>query len=205
MYFDIGANIGKWSLENINNCNKIISVEAVTETFNHLLSNCNNYNNIECLNYAVCNNNGNDIIFYKCSCDTLSTMNKSWLADPSSRFYNSTYSEIICKTITIDKLIENYGMPELIKIDVEGGEYNCIQSLTKKVPILCFEWASETNNITFDCLDYLNSLGFEHFFIQIEDTYSFRPNPDSYTNINQIKNSLLKMKPKIDWGMIWSK
>lgn len=24
MYFDIGANIGKWSLANLNNCEKII-------------------------------------------------------------------------------------------------------------------------------------------------------------------------------------
>jgi FkbM family methyltransferase len=42
MYFDIGANIGKWSLSNLNNCDKIISNEASPTTFQRLLSNINN-------------------------------------------------------------------------------------------------------------------------------------------------------------------
>ena len=50
-------------------------------------------------------------------------------------------------TITIDKLIQEYGTPELIKIDVEGGEFECLSSLTQKVNNICFEWASETNDI----------------------------------------------------------
>ena len=117
MFFDIGANIGRWSLDNLKNSNNIITIEAVPETYNKLLSNCTNFKEIKCLNYAVCNNNGNDIIFYNCSSDTLSTLNKEWLTDPKSRFYNSQFNTIICKTITIDKLIEIYGKPELITIE----------------------------------------------------------------------------------------
>ena len=30
MYFDIGANIGLWALENINRCDKIISIDIET-------------------------------------------------------------------------------------------------------------------------------------------------------------------------------
>ena len=40
MYFDIGANIGNWSLANINQCDKIISVEASPITFKRLENNC---------------------------------------------------------------------------------------------------------------------------------------------------------------------
>lgn len=125
MYFDIGANIGLWSLYNIQSTNKIISIEASPITYNKLKTNTNR-DNIECLNYAVCNNNGNDIKFYYCEGGTLSTLNKDWLTHEKSRFYGKKYNEIICKTITIDRLIEIYGKPDLIKIDVEGGEYECI-------------------------------------------------------------------------------
>ena len=135
MYFDIGANIGRWSLANINSTNKIISVEAIPSTFNKLKENTIN-NNIECLNYAVCNNNGNDITFYSCNAHTLSTLNKEWLTSKTSRFYGFKYTEIICPTITIDNLIKIYGKPDLIKIDVEGGEYECILSLTQKIDML---------------------------------------------------------------------
>ena len=52
--FDIGANIGNWSLANVNNYNKIISVEASEKTFKNLLKNVNECVKIIPLNYAVC-------------------------------------------------------------------------------------------------------------------------------------------------------
>jgi FkbM family methyltransferase len=204
MYFDIGSNIGKWSLANITNCNKIISIEASPIIFQRLVNNCKN-DRIILLNYAVCNNNCNDITFYQADCDVLSTINKEWLTGETSRFYNSHYTEITCKTITIDKLIEQYGLPDLIKIDVEGGEYECIRSLTKKNKLLCFEWASETNTITFNCIDYLYKLGYTQYHIQMGDDYLFRPKEDDFYDINTIKTKLSNTISKKDWGMIWCK
>jgi FkbM family methyltransferase len=204
MFFDIGANIGNWSLSNINICEKIITVEASPTTFNKLLLNIGNNSKITCLNYAVCNSDNEYITFYDSNADTLSTINNDWLDSENSRFYNQyKYQEIKCKTIKLDKLIDIYGVPELIKIDVEGGEFECITSLTKKVNNLCFEWASETNNITFKCLDYLEKLGYTNFAIQFEDNYTYRP--QIYKDKNVIKEYLNKTTPKIEWGMIWVK
>lgn len=204
MFFDIGANVGNWSLSNINNCDKIVSVEASPNTFNRLISNVLNNNKIMPLNYAVCNSNEEFIEFYNCSADTLSTINRDWLDSEKSRFYKQfAYNTIKCKTISIDKLIEIYGTPELIKIDVEGGELECLLSLTKKVNNICFEWASETNNITFKCLDYLESIGYNEFSIQNQDDYTYRP--QLYSDINIIKEYLSKTTPKNEWGMIWAK
>lgn len=204
MYFDIGANIGKWSLANIHNCNKIIAIEASPSTYITLLNTVTHHTNkILCINNAVCNSEKEYVDFYECECNTISTLNKEWLTSKESRFYNSKYNIIKCKTVTLDKLIEKYGIPELIKIDVEGGEFESISSLTKKVNSLCFEWASETNNITFQCIDYLHNLGYTDFSIQYEDNYLYRPS--IYTDITTIKNELINTKPKHDWGMIWVK
>lgn len=202
MYFDIGSNVGNWSLSNIHQCDKIISLEASPITFRRLLDNCKN-DNIILLNYAVCNNNGDDITFYQADVDTISTINKDWLTSETSRFYNHSYTEIVCKTITIDKLIEQYGMPDLIKIDVEGGEYECITSLTSKANLICFEWASEINDITLKCLDYLFELGYTQYYIQNMDDYLFRPKDEDFYDINTIKSKLSTTVPKHDWGMIW--
>jgi len=204
MFFDIGANIGKWSLANIDQCDKIIVVEASPTTFHRLEDNTKNQEKLTCLNYAVCNSNEEYITFYNSSADTLSTINKDWLDSERSRFCKQfTYNEIKCKTITLDSLINQYGIPELIKIDVEGGEFECISSLSQKVNQLCFEWASETNDITFKCLDYLIDLGYTEFAIQYEDNYTYRP--QLYENVNIIKDFLQKTTPKQEWGMIWSK
>lgn len=204
MYFDIGSNIGRWALENIKTCEKIISIEASPTTFVNLVNNCKN-DKIILLNYAVCNNNCNDVTFYNANTDTLSTLNKEWLTSKESRFFNQKFNEIKVKSITIDKLIEIYGVPTLIKIDVEGAEYECITSLTQKVDTICFEWASELNNVSLKCIDYLSSLGFTKFYIQNCDYYTFRPNDNQYYDIDTVKNNLMKTRPKIDWGMIWCK
>lgn len=106
----------------------------------------------------------------------------------------------------LDDLIKTYGLPDLIKIDVEGGEYDCVSSLTQKTSCLCFEWASETNDITFKCLDYLQKLGYVYFFMQNnEDEYVFRPKETDYYDITIVKDLLQKSTPKKDWGMIWCK
>lgn len=204
MYFDIGSNIGKWALSNIEGCDKIISIEASPITFKKLVDQCK-HDRIILLNYAVCNNDGNDITFYQAECDVLSTINKDWLTSDTSRFNNYKYTEITCKTITIDNLIKHFGLPDLIKIDVEGGEYECICSLTQKVKLLCFEWASETNTITYNCIDYLHNLGYTQYYIQNEDNYVFRPNDNDFYDINTTKRYLSMTVPKHDWGMIWCK
>ena len=204
MFFDIGANVGNWAKANMHKCEKIIAVEASPITFNKLVDNCKD-TDIILLNYAVCNNNGEYITFYHADCDVLSTLNKDWLTSESSRFNNQNYTEITCKTITIDSLIKTYGLPELIKIDVEGGEYECITSLTQKVKMLCFEWASELNDVTFKCIDYLYSLGFRKFYMQNGDDYRFMPSNSNYYDISLIKTNLLNTTEKIDWGMIWCK
>jgi FkbM family methyltransferase len=205
--FDIGANIGCWSLANIDNYDKIIAIEASSITFNDLLNNSNN--KIIPLNYAVCNNNCENINFYHCYSDhVLSTINKNFYDDPNSRFHDKRFYNFttICKSITIDKLIEIYGMPDLIKIDVESGEYDCISSLNTKNNLLCFEWSSEFSDISFKCIDHLEKLGYTKFYIQDKDDYKFIPSDNDFKySIITTKILLLNKIHKIDWGMLWCK
>jgi FkbM family methyltransferase len=202
MFFDIGAFEGVWSIENLPFIDKIIAVEANPDTFPKLQENTNFTNKIITENYAVCDSKDEYIDFYKCS--VLSTINIDWLTNEKSRFNNYGYEKITCKTITLDKLIEKYGIPSLIKIDVEGGELSCVRSLTQKVDNLCFEWAVEFNDITVDTIKYLMTLGFTNFFLQKDDTFTFRPNNDNYVDFQTIFMQLDNCD-KGDWGMIWCK
>jgi len=198
--FDIGANKGAWALANKDRYSTIVAVEPIEKTFSILTEKCKD-SKFVCLKYAVCDCSGESVTFFDCEADTLSTLHKEWLTDPSSRFCGVKYKEIQCKTITLDALITRYGMPDLIKIDVEGGEFDCIRSLTKKVPLICFEWASETRHITEQCIDYLHSIGFLEFHVQMEDQYTYTPT--SYTTLDAVKEELYTMIPKKDWGMVW--
>jgi FkbM family methyltransferase len=203
MYFDIGANVGNWTAANIGLANKIVAVEAIPETYVALKAGCGDM--VIPLNYAVCNNGGEDIVFYKTNINTLSTLNRDWLDSPESRFFGQPYTEIVCPTITLDALIDTYGEPDLIKIDVEGGEFDCVSSLTRKVAHLCFEWAAETNNVSVQCLDHLVGLNFTQFYLQFRDDYTFRPNSNEYVGVETIKLQLAAAVKRVDWGMVWCK
>lgn len=202
MIFDIGAFEGVWTIQNLPSADKIIAVEANPDTFKKLEENTNFSDKIITVNCAVCDSENEYIDFYKCS--VLSTTNIDWLTNEKSRFYNHGYVKTSCKTITLDKLIEIYGKPSLIKIDVECGELSCLRSLTQKVDNLCFEWAIEFNEITVGSIQYLMTLGFTKFFLQKEDNYTFRPNDEDYVE-PQIIFTQLDNCIKYDWGMIWCK
>ena len=70
---------------------------------------------------------------------------------------------------TLDKLIEEYGNPVFIKIDVEGFEFEVLKGLSKPVKMLSFEYTvPEQTNIAIECIKKLRSID-----SQIECNYSF--------------------------------
>ena len=131
------------------------------------------------------------------------------------------YIERPSQTITIDRLIEIYGVPDLIKIDVEGYESNVIKGLTKRNKKLCFEWNEEMSEELFLCLKLLENLGYEKFgvlgYFEEGDIYeyltydsagdTFLREPQYYL-IEEIKSDLLRSINKyrrVNWGMVWAK
>lgn len=208
MIFDIGANVGRWALANLAAADArdgIVCVEPDPDTHTALCRALSGHPTVRCINAAVCDNGGEPVTFYKCEDDCcLSTLNVDWLASEASRFHGRPHRAITCPSVTLDALIDRFGLPELVKIDVEGAEDRVLASLSREVPLLCFEWASELNSATFTCLDRLTALGFARFHVQYTDgPYDFRPTsfPCSAADVRAL---LAKTTPKREWGMIWA-
>jgi FkbM family methyltransferase len=60
---------------------------------------------------------------------------------------------------TLDSLIGEHGLPDFIKIDVEGFESEVLAGLTTPVPALCFEWTPELPENALSCIERLSDLG----------------------------------------------
>jgi len=61
--------------------------------------------------------------------------------------------------ITLDKLIDQYGIPKFIKIDVEGFEPEVLRGLTKRVPYLSFEYqVPELKDNLIACMNLISAI-----------------------------------------------
>jgi len=69
------------------------------------------------------------------------------------------------QTITLDTLIHEFGIPDFIKIDVEGHELSVIKGLSKAVKMITFEAnLSDAIDNTIECIDLIYSLSSKYSF-----------------------------------------
>jgi FkbM family methyltransferase len=60
---------------------------------------------------------------------------------------------------TLDGLIERFGMPAFVKIDVEGAEPEALAGLSHRVPVLSFEYLPKALDLVSACTRRLLELG----------------------------------------------
>jgi FkbM family methyltransferase len=197
--FDIGCNVGRYTKALLDDgFTKVIAVDPNPFLF------INNTDDRVIRVTQACSKESSVIPFYFSNADTISTASKNWTIN--SRFFNQyVWQETQVKSTTIDNLVKTYGIPDHIKIDVEGYEEEVLKGMTKKYSSeICFEWAEEEYDSSLRCVDYLYNLGYTEFGFILTDSYL--KNPEHYYSIENFKN-IFKFNPdrKEQWGMIWSK
>ncbi len=81
--------------------------------------------------------------FYVSDASTISTFSSDWMkaTTETKRFEGYTWSDVReVELTTLDCLIDQYGLPDFIKIDVEGFELEVISGLSRPVAMLSFEY-----------------------------------------------------------------
>lgn len=135
LVFDIGANVGQrtgWFLE--LGC-RVVAVEPQPEqlafcdaTATKVLA-------------AVGAENGRQRFYVCTSSSYLSTLELEYVEQVHAQpgIAGNVYSPSECDVVTMDTLIERYGVPAFAKIDVEGGEVGVLAGLSQPLRALSFE------------------------------------------------------------------
>ena len=92
---------------------------------------------------------------------TVSTTSAAWKEKVarSPSFSRVTWDETVSTaTMTLDQLLDRYGVPDLCKIDVEGSELTVLQGLTRPLPLLSLEYIPALSADAVACLERLESL-----------------------------------------------
>lgn len=170
LIFDVGYNHGQFTQEcfRLYPKTQVVAVEA-----NPQLCGVTNTDNFVLINRVVSDVNDSELDFYvEHQADGISTASKNFMDNSrfskGSKYITGTtfhkWSEPIkVPSITLDALIEHYGVPDLIKVDVEGYEYTVLKGLTKKAKDICFEWHEEFYDDVVKIVDHLKNIGYSKF------------------------------------------
>ncbi len=136
-YVDVGANIGTLSLFSkslVGSLGRVYAIEANKTTFFRLKDNIElNNADIKIYNFIVSSDSNNQAYITNMSADDC-----NYVVEDDSSAQNSQ----AIKTITLDKLLEKESSIRLLKIDIEGYEYEALlgaQDTLKKVKNIYLE------------------------------------------------------------------
>lgn len=164
LIFDIGANIGQYSLmfsNLVGQSGKIFSFEPDYKNFSFLQFNVNinKCHNVTCLPFGI-GKEDSELEFYR---DTetggrMGSFKKEFVGEN----YKGFKENVTLKSF--DSIIKTYGKPDFVKVDVEGFEEEVIKGLTIELENCKFliEVRDETKDIVFE---YFNRNGYECFCI----------------------------------------
>jgi FkbM family methyltransferase len=153
---DCGSNYGFYSfyVASLNLNNQSLAFEASPKTFNSFKANLelNNFRNIDYKNLAISEVSGKFISFYESHND--------W--ESSASYNNSKNNKIVrVETTAIDKELLNKNLSNfvvVIKLDVEGNEFNAIQggldTILKYQPLITIELSKYNLNKRTYNFDY---------------------------------------------------
>ncbi len=171
VFIDIGANIGLYTLvasKLVGENGKVIAFEPLMQSYHSLKKNVsiNSRKNIVLENLAIAEMNTQIDIFYNRKAANLG-MASSYLNE-----YSDSHE---ANAVSIDLYLKKHPLTsiELIKIDIEGGEYSALvgmkDTLINYTPKLLLEIDEDILSFTpyseRDILDYLENLGYKKHFI----------------------------------------
>ncbi|MCG9793885.1 FkbM family methyltransferase [Flavobacterium algicola] len=160
VFYDIGANFGNRIEAIIDTDITIIAVEPQVECIKFLRKKFGN--KIILLQNGLGSKKEIMKMHIAPNANILSSFSTEWInsTKKSGRFDNIKWSETRdVEMITLDYLIEVYGKPDFVKIDVEGFELEVLKGLSQPVNMMSIEYTVPENvQALLDCLYYLNEL-----------------------------------------------
>ncbi len=182
--FDVGANVGGLSIlmARLTGPKGIVcSFEASPRIIelthgNIIASGCNN---IQLYHNAIFSESGKDIIIYAGNHLNDSIFNQGEFKEKVSK---------TVKTLSLDDFVNHMGLiPDLIKMDIEGAEFDALQGMKTKVLITRPHLILETSPSDMRCFNYLLSLGYVSL-----DLSNYKPikSANDFTKGSEIRNLL---------------
>ena len=105
---------------------------------------------------------------------TVTTLSQAWVdnvqREPGFENVRWARGERV-EVVTLQSLIERYGEPAFVKVDVEGFEAEVLAGLATPVRALSFEYVPATREIALDCIERLAALAQYRYNWSVGETH----------------------------------
>lgn len=168
--FDIGAHVGNRSSTWHKIGAQVVAIEPQPRLAGYLRRLTRHMQGVTVLEAAVGEKPGTETFYGSRATPTVATLDAAWQQEvrQDSRFGNIDWDESYpVKITTLDALIERFGVPAFVKIDVEGAEHHVLAGLSQALPALSFEYLPVTWERAARCIRQLAMLG-QYRFVRSE-------------------------------------
>lgn len=202
LVFDVGANLGVYSEIFASLGGRVVALEPNPDCVSHIRR---SYPSpmIDVVGTAVGSAAGVSTIRLAQRSD-MSSMSPEWITaiKRAQRIDDGVWSQqITVPVVTIDSLIQRFGVPHFIKIDVEGFEEHVLAGLSIQPPILSFEFNTNYLETALRSLQSLKCPAECSFNFVIGEPLKFELN--EWVNVYQLRAKLECLRKDMGYGDIF--
>jgi len=204
--FDVGAHLGNRIDAWLALQTKIVALDPQPLCFKYLKRHFGKHQDVTILSKAAGAALGNMKMHISHLYPTISTLSGDEWQNALKKASNASIhwdESIDVEVITLDKLIDNYGMPHFCKIDVEGFETDVLKGLSKNINTLSFEFLSTMPEKSKECISMIQALGNYEFNWSEGDTYQFEFK--KWQNVNVLLQNIESKGDHLFSGDIYAK
>ena len=189
--FDLGAHVGNRTRALLGIGCQVVAIEPQPDFARLLRAMFTFSSQVKIVETAVTNSVGRSILSVSDRTPTMTTLTSEWR---EARTNEKTFSNIRwnrpvnVNTTTLDELIQQFGVPEFVKIDVEGAEPMVLAGLSHPISVMSFEYLPQELNRVQKCIEHLSTLGNYRYNWSPGETY--RLAGDSWMNGHELLSAL---------------
>lgn len=174
--FDIGAHVGDRTGSFLRLGARVVALEPQPRVFRALRLIHGRTQRAMLVQSAVGAQEGRLSLHVNSANPTISTASDGLMAaaQGAEGWEGQVWDQTITVPVTtLDSLIKQHGLPDFIKIDVEGHELEALKGLNHQVSVLSFEFTTIQRDLAYACLEQLEALGSYRFKFSLGEDHSF--------------------------------
>jgi FkbM family methyltransferase len=177
LVFDIGAHLGDRTMAFVGLGARVVALEPQPLIARWLRRVVREHGRVTIREEAVGRERGTARLAVSQRTPTVSTLSARWqerVAEGNPGFERVRWDQAVeVPVVTLDELIETYGMPRFCKIDVEGHEPEVLAGLSSALPALSVEFVPGDLSATMACIKRLTQLGRYEYNVVVGEGRAF--------------------------------